>query len=320
MYGYIYKFTLIPTGKIYVGKRKSSTFDDKYFGSGKYWKPLIKQYGKENIKREILEWCETESSLNNKEKYWIKHLNSRDPNIGYNISIGGHNPILEGKDNAMYGKHHTESVRKRISEHHKGLKRNDEFKRKRSEFMSNKHWYNNGIEDKYFIDSEVPEGYVKGRLKRKPKIKILTPQDIVKQQVKNLLGEEEFKQSKKFIVNNGEYELLLPICPEGFQKGRLSSHNAKIGASNKGKIINNEIKLKLSKRMSGENNPMYGVHRKGVYAPTYGKVMSTETKKLISAQHKGRIWINNGFVNKLINPDDIDLYINNGFKKGRVKY
>ena len=36
MIGYIYKFTLTTTGKIYVGKRQSSIFDEKYFGSGLY--------------------------------------------------------------------------------------------------------------------------------------------------------------------------------------------------------------------------------------------------------------------------------------------
>ena len=29
-YGYIYKFTLLPTGKVYIGKHKSEVFDENY--------------------------------------------------------------------------------------------------------------------------------------------------------------------------------------------------------------------------------------------------------------------------------------------------
>ena len=72
--------------------------------------------------------------------------------------------------------------------------------------------------------------------------------------------------------------------------------------------------------MSGKGNPMYGVHRKGALAPTYGKIMSNETKQLLSLQKRGRIWINNGEINKLITPEHLDTYINEGFKKGRMKH
>jgi group I intron endonuclease len=319
MYGYIYKFTLIPTGKIYVGKRKATSFDTKYYGSGKKWKPLVEQYGKDNVNREILEWCETEELLNSREKYWIEQLNSRDPHIGYNISKGGHNPILEGVANAMYGRTHTEEVRKRISEHHTGIKRDETFKKRRSQFMSNKHWYNNGIVDKYFLDTEVPDGFVKGRIKSKPKTKTLTPQDIIKQQVKDVLGEETYKSMKKFVVNNGEYELMLPICPEGFSLGRLPEHSAKVGLSNRGKTVSEQTKKKISEKMSGEGNPMFGVHRYGKSAPTYGKIMSEHTKRLISDKNKGRIWVTNGVDSKVIHKEELESYIQLGFKKGRKK-
>lgn len=35
MYGYIYLTTNLINGKKYIGKHKSLTFDDSYFGSGK---------------------------------------------------------------------------------------------------------------------------------------------------------------------------------------------------------------------------------------------------------------------------------------------
>lgn len=49
----------------------------------------IKKYGKENFKKEIIEYCNTKKELDEREKYWIKYFKSDDRNIGYNIVAGG---------------------------------------------------------------------------------------------------------------------------------------------------------------------------------------------------------------------------------------
>lgn len=87
--GYIYKITNQVNGKIYIGKRKSSTFDEEYWGSGTRLKVALAEFGKDNFKREIIEWCSTSDILKEREKYWIEIFNSRDPDIGYNIKPGG---------------------------------------------------------------------------------------------------------------------------------------------------------------------------------------------------------------------------------------
>ena len=48
----------------------------------------IKKYGKENFTLEIIEWTD---DYNNRERYWIKKLNSKSP-FGYNITDGGEEP------------------------------------------------------------------------------------------------------------------------------------------------------------------------------------------------------------------------------------
>lgn len=88
-YGYIYKITNKINGKIYIGKRIGSSFDEKYWGSGTRLKVAIKEFGQENFIREIIEWCSTKDILCERERYWIKTLNSRNPDIGYNIKRGG---------------------------------------------------------------------------------------------------------------------------------------------------------------------------------------------------------------------------------------
>jgi group I intron endonuclease len=85
---YIYKITNKINGKIYIGKTEKE-LDSNYFGSGILIKKSIKKYGRDNFLKEILEECNTMESLNDREKYWINFLDSRNPNIGYNIAPGG---------------------------------------------------------------------------------------------------------------------------------------------------------------------------------------------------------------------------------------
>lgn len=55
---------------------------------------------------------------------------------------------------------------------------------------------------------------------------------------------------------------------------------------NKGKLMSTETKQKLRLKLSGENNPQYGL--KGENSPNYGKHRSAETRKKISESRIGR--------------------------------
>jgi hypothetical protein len=82
----IYMTTNIINNKSYVGK--DNTNKPKYMGSGLLLKQAIKKYGIENFKKEILEYCDTITILNEKEIFWIKEKNTISPN-GYNLTPGG---------------------------------------------------------------------------------------------------------------------------------------------------------------------------------------------------------------------------------------
>jgi hypothetical protein len=114
MYGYIYK-TIFPNGMIYIGQKKGTKVDGNYYGSGSKVSIKIKEIGKHNLKRDILDWCETPEELNEREKYWIDKLNSRDSNIGYNLSIGGEHRSLGCK--------FSEESRKRMGDWQRGKKK-----------------------------------------------------------------------------------------------------------------------------------------------------------------------------------------------------
>jgi len=81
----IYKTTNLLNGKFYIGKDEKN--DPNYLGSGKIFKLALNKNGRENFKKEILEFCDTRELLNNREKYWIESLSATT--LGYNITEGG---------------------------------------------------------------------------------------------------------------------------------------------------------------------------------------------------------------------------------------
>lgn len=91
----IYKITNNINGKIYIGQAKNTK--ERFIN---HCKPstvdclvdyAIKKYGKENFTIEVLE--SQILNYNEREKYWIKELNSKVP-LGYNITDGGENPPI----------------------------------------------------------------------------------------------------------------------------------------------------------------------------------------------------------------------------------
>lgn len=90
----IYKITCKETGKIYIGlsKRMKSRFQ-KHLSDLKngihgnpYMKNIYNKYGKEAFEFSIVEYCDPEI-LYERENFWINHLNSSNPNIGFNIIV-----------------------------------------------------------------------------------------------------------------------------------------------------------------------------------------------------------------------------------------
>ena len=60
------------------------------------------------------------------------------------------------------GKHHTAETKKKLSEIHKGMHHSEESKKKISEARKGKRWYNNGKINKVCYD--CPDGFTPGRL------------------------------------------------------------------------------------------------------------------------------------------------------------
>jgi len=160
-YNFCYVTTNLINRKQYVGDHSTNNLNcgntKNYIGSGHpYLANAINKYGKENFKREILEFFDTKQEAFDAQFFYITKFNTLIPN-GYNISpFGGigkncylseetKNKISKsmiginaGKihnieqniqhSNIMKGKTHTEETKRKISDALKGRKLSEEHK------------------------------------------------------------------------------------------------------------------------------------------------------------------------------------------------
>jgi len=117
----IYLTTNLINGKKYLGKDEYNR--KSYLGSGITLKKAIKKYGKENFKKEILEYCNNSEHLIEREEYWLNITNAADDPCFYNRTNNSrgpkkgtkHSSHKKGKDNKNYGKKRTEEIKNNLS-------------------------------------------------------------------------------------------------------------------------------------------------------------------------------------------------------------
>jgi len=85
---FIYKTTNLINNKTYIGIHQTENIDDGYMGSGLHFLRAVKKYGKENFKREILEFASSYDELLEKERILVNEDWVKD-NSNYNLKTGG---------------------------------------------------------------------------------------------------------------------------------------------------------------------------------------------------------------------------------------
>lgn len=150
----IYKIINIINNKLYVGKTVKTLSHRIYAHiknsekSNQYIHRAMCKYGIKNFKWEIIE--NVVSDLNEREKYWIKTLNSLHPN-GYNLTVGGeggdtwsvlgrgHSKETINKMRLSHtGKKHSMESRLKMSSKRKGIPKSLEYRKKLSQSLRNK--------------------------------------------------------------------------------------------------------------------------------------------------------------------------------------
>lgn len=214
-FSFIYKTTNLITNKVYVGQHRTNNVNDNYLGSGRAFVKSIKKHGKENFKREILEFCNSED-LNKREIYWIAKLNTCN-GVGYNISKGGYCPSdeqIEEMRKAMIGNNYgkfnkgkirTERMRKNLSLAKKGIKtgkRSKEYIEKFKKIKYDKKYFNTKI---YVFDlkNKKEDGFESiNEFLEKHKIEL----DTVKRKLNKFLIDD------RFLVTTDKEELIERFC------------------------------------------------------------------------------------------------------------
>lgn len=154
----VYKITNLVNGKIYIGKTSdintrwnkhvkiASNQEDK---AHQYLHRSINKYGAENFTIEKLESRLTEQESFNREIFWIKTLDSKNPNVGMNLTDGGEGATglkwsedsrkkIRGSNNHNFGKITPDSVKEKLKIASTGRKLSNETKIKISKSHKNK--------------------------------------------------------------------------------------------------------------------------------------------------------------------------------------
>ena len=135
-------------GKRYIGQtiRQDNINYRWNYGEGykkcPHFYRAIQKYGWDNFEHYIIQKNLTKEEANKLEELNILAYNTTNPDFGYNLQSGGsHYSISDevrqkfsnakkGENHPMYGKHHTEIAKQRMSASRKGKKISDEHKRK----------------------------------------------------------------------------------------------------------------------------------------------------------------------------------------------
>ena len=169
----VYLHKNIINGKVYVGQ--TNNLSRRWRGDGidyqksSYFFKAIQKYGWDNFEHLILKEHLAKEEADQWEVYYIDFYDSQNHEKGYNIRCGGSNGALAeetkkklsqiakekelwqgdnnprhkdplfGERNGMYGKHHSEETKQKISESKKGTLLSEGVKQKISQTLKEKH-------------------------------------------------------------------------------------------------------------------------------------------------------------------------------------
>ena len=248
MYGYIYKTTNLLTRKIYVGQKKSNEFlGNGYLGSGVILTHCIAKYGKENFYVELIDEAESFDELNKKEIFWIKELDARNPQVGYNLATGGTFGD-SGYHDGMRGKHQSTKQKQAVSTYMKNRKVSDETRHKLSVAHRNISHPTHSAETHVCVNNGIQQRFIKkedlNRLSDEWEYGGLrwTEERKASYKDKYINGSYMYKDNQTRFIPSADIDSYLS---KGWQIGRIymKDRNAAISKGKKGCIcINDGIK------------------------------------------------------------------------------
>lgn len=145
----VYKIINLTNEKVYIGKtidlanRKKKHRYHYQKGTNRYLYDAMRKYGITHFKYEVIEYCDSESEMNEREIFWISNYNSNNKKFGYNMTTGGDGgdvysslPPARQKEmgrrisEANTGRKVSSETRKKIGDAHRGKTLRPETKAK----------------------------------------------------------------------------------------------------------------------------------------------------------------------------------------------
>lgn len=288
-YYLIYQTTNLINGKMYIGKHITININDSYLGSGVYLNKAIKKYGKENFKKEILFIFDNELEMNEKEKELVNESIVNDPQY-YNIMLGG-----EGGDTwSRFGRKHSEETKKKISQKiQKYLQESGEDGHQRRSTTAK------------IVNAKIKADPIKFAQIQKKRSETMKKKNLVQ----NEITRKKISDSLKVHYN---------------KIGRKSPLRKRIPY----KSINASGK-KVKVRLNNEEHTIYECDLQWYLDSGWIRGRNPNNKKPLArteeaknnSSGKGKLIVFNLETNevKRILPDELELYINNGWKRGYPK-
>jgi len=202
--GYIYSITS-PSGKTYVGFRKSKEWDDSYWSHScnpLFWKDL-EEIGKENFIRELWDWVYIDELPQDKENYYIQVLCGLEKDGGYNKVLWKNQHMAF----AHTGHSHSDETKQKLRECFLGIHKSEETRKKQS--VQLKKYWNSLTEDKKLERRKSQKGKNKGKVSpfkgiprtEETKKKI---SDKAKESYKNTDRKNKLSKTLKIVLNKPE--------------------------------------------------------------------------------------------------------------------
>lgn len=251
-------------------------------------KQAIKKYGEDNFKVSLIEECNSQEELDKKEKLYINKLTKNYPlDLIYNIADGGNGGNLR--------KFYTEEQR-------------NEWKQKISKSKKGQKPWNTGLKNVYSVSSRKKMSIAhKGKkLSEEHKQKISYSSKISQNKPENIKANSE--RTKKLWQDPNFRNKVINSIKDTYSNKDIRK---KLSVAHKGKKLSEEHKRKISNTLLKNGSWIKGKHH------------TKEAREKISKASKGRIpycrnkiAINDGVKRKYIKEEDLQMYLNKGYKIG----
>ena len=235
-YNFIYKTTNLLNGKIYVGSHCTDDSSDKYLGSGIKLINSVNSHGRENFKRDILEYCHSQDreDLYKMEEKWIRKLNSVEKGYNLTYQCGGGDLLTKHPD--------LDKIKLKISKKVRESNRWDnEAKLKNSEFMKN----NNPMKDSTISKKFKGNGNSMNR-------------EGVREKHLASVNTQEYKDNMSIIITDRYAKMTKEERQEKYGKNRgkkirqkTEEEKKQMSVMRSGIPMKDETKIKISKTLKG---------------------------------------------------------------------